>query len=428
MLTVDSLSLNDCEDDGIDDSLTLGALKPLLQHATAVNLICFYYLRSKRRLLILPPWKRGGRRERRAHQMLLCQIQYYPLIKRTLSYLLTMAVRRRFQKVKRGIHLLLARWRQRLGPTNSDDDFAPPLDYLCPSPMVSFRGKPLSTPIRHRKRLEADEALTLTLRKAPLVNTPLTTRMGAARVFDEYSHDLLALDDRGSLLGTPVRTRPKLEVSTPSTTLGNVKKDPKKRPQRIIKKNSVPASNPTVSSLITSAQTQQPMEARKLSSEAELASVTISNTRANSAYQACELSIQDVIRAGERPVSPSNRFSKSLAAAQRKWTDLAKARDLTQRQWERVLSEEKSPRKRKIKWSARVSFIGGDEDNAGPSPSDPFSVTTVSRGALRDPLSRESAQGKLGEKQLVRIQRIIYIPDKTVKKGALKKTKSLQSS
>lgn len=473
MLTIDSLTLDDPEaeeavvdvgeegrakgNDRLDRCHSIHSPRKTWRQVCAANLICFYYLRCKKQLSPLKPWRRGNRQERHTHRILLCQIRYYPLIKRALSYILSAAIRRRFVKIRRGIAVLVGCWRRhrlpkqdpKEGSESDEEETNRGLDYLCPSPLVTFRGRALSTPLRPRKRLESDEALAAPLRKAPLVHTPLTTRTGAFRFVDEYSQDLLPDhhhhhndNHEPSQPGTPLGTPPKREAPDPITVAEPValsvipdthKVRPscaKKRAQRVVRRN------PRTSSATPSASHAPPSScnagnpARKLSEEAELASLTIQNTRTNSVYSTCELAFKDVIRKGERPASPSNRFAKSLAAAQRKWADLSRARDLTQRQWEQLLLEEKSPRKRKIKWSSHVSFIDDAEDDDEGEPSrDPLSAPSASRSALYDPRPTEPSpmMERPREKQLISVQRILYVPDKPNKKVGAKKTKAAPS-
>lgn len=386
---------------------------PLSRYTFAANLISFYYFRASNHKRIFKV-KTNNKNSNSNHgrrgklwRMLLFQIQYYPMVKKILLHLLTFAIRKRFLKVKRGIQVLQYLWeradylkRLDVSPltivttittttTTSNNSNNPPLllpasssrhedkisgNLLCPSPAVIFRGRLLTTPQKLVSLVGGTSFKPL--RSEPSMITPIRTSLVAKKIVHERLNSNFGKGVENSLLSFKNQ---KVTTTTPSVTGSAVTgvativlpppplplvKDTKKRPQRIIKSSSLlspfsskstpnvppPLPPPASSSVI------KLVNNRQLSEEAELSRITQQNTKLNSGYKSCEITLSDVIREWNRPASPSNKFSKN-STTKTKWADLRKARHLTQKAWEDIHAEAASPKEKRIKWNHLVEFI-----------------------------------------------------------------------
>lgn len=398
----------------------------------SINLITFYYLRSKRPFT----FRKLNSSESRARKILLYQIRYFPLVKQVLSYILAVTMRRRFLRLRLGIRRLQCLWRRKVKmasmakmanmakmakmadmantvnvtnivkshinhtiyanqPESEDELIAKEFDecdFLCPSPAVMFRGELLTTPCSKGIRVGG---LVNSIRTAPSMATPVRTRKSTVQLVD---HQLLAL----SPMVTPSLPIPPT-TSLPSTPLPTASR----RAQRVIRKG-IPST--TIS-----------LPLRQISDEAELAKITQQNTLNNTGYTTCDIVVQDVVRECDRPESPSNRFCKSAAVAKRKWADLNRGRDLAQKAWSELhRGSSKSPKNRRIRWDSQVYFI--DEPEVIESTEEVIRRVRPTRGALsfrqsEDPFSSGESSSV---KNTQTVQRILYLSE--IEPAKLKRT------
>jgi hypothetical protein len=348
--------------------------------------------------------------------MLLCQVKYYPLVKKILSYLLASGIRRRFNRIRRGVIVLQSLWRrQRHSHVNIDssddeeiiEEFG---DFLCPSPAVIFKGTLLTTP----RRIPNTNSIGLApLRSAPSIATPVRTSKGATRIVQERLETFLL--QTPTKQSTPSSAKIKLNPPSPhhtqvhSTTIPS-NSSSRRKAQRVIRNASKSPADDKTSSTNPALTPTTPTAKRSISDEAELAKITQQNTRANSGYQTLEITVTDLILDKSRPPSPSNTFCKT-SASKRKWADLERARHLTQRAWEEIHSE-KSPKERRIKWNPQVEFI--DEPDIVLPAYQVLQQPSPIRPAIKATIEPDAPS--LQTKVPLIVQRILYLSEIEPKK------------
>lgn len=431
------------------------------QHRAA-GLLQFYYWRFRFKVpggtgRLSGP---GDKTFRRRRKLLLAQIRVYPLLKRLLAFILAAVIRRRFSRAKRLAQTLTVLWKRRgrsdgcldAGEGEEDDsgdgrgcesEGEPSVQsmaadggaYLCPSPVVLLRGTVITTPKTKRGGGGVKSLAGVPpLRVAPSFATPIKARTATRDLLIHQSEAYAA----ESPLATP--SRPVREVDLRAAIRSTTSAVPKeivspipmpppqslvatsaprgKGPRRVLKRRVDDSAGAPVSSGV-SASAAEGRPKRLVCEDLEWSRLTEKNTRANSGYKTCDLAYRDVVIPRERPESPSSKFSKTAAVAQRKWANIDQGRILTQRHWHALLNGERSPRVRRIRWHGEVHFIdddvGGQEgEGTEQGHTQGSKLGGPLKGAMRDgvSLSQESPEKLVVQRsrQKILIQRIAYVP------------------